>query len=393
MCGDADLWWPYVKSVTRSVFKSQNPQIGFSINNSGVNGGEFDLIDAVDPHTHMVIRGMFGITPDVPNDTFYITPSFPTSWNNASIKTPKISYSYDREGDVCRLAVESSKPSIKVIVPYPGCADKIVTPKELRSVVEFKMPLADTVSSKDKPVVIADKSPRPALPPISEENMRRILMLDLSDIYNTTLNILCTETEFISDVDACTTIAGWWGTTPGKTGKGSEIVCGTDGVKFLIKGRNMAAEGKGKNLIALSSWGKKNGGYSLPAAVVIPIERKTEKIWLLLQSYVCPMKNYIPNGEIVLHYEDGTDKLIQLIPPYNLDTYYQPFARAGSFVELGELSKPQGWSACHTRFSKPNALELPIECDAAKVLKSIEVRGTCSEGVIGVTAVTVLPAK
>lgn len=63
---------------------------------------------------------------------------------------------------------------------------------------------------------------------------------------------------------------------------------------------------------------------------------------LLLQNYVHPMKNYISDGEIVLHYAGGTQAITQaitsLVPPLNLDCYFQHFSRGSATVPLGEFA-------------------------------------------------------
>jgi hypothetical protein len=344
----------------------------------------------------MVIRGMFGISPDIPKNTFYITPAFPSDWKKASIRTPMISYQYSRAGNRCSVTVLTPEPTLKIIRPYPGAAETIRTKRERKSVVEFTLPDIKHLTAEENsaPQVLAEKNPRKGLTALSADELSRTVMLDLSEVYNTTLKKMTTETSFMTDYGTPTTITGWWHTPPGATGAGDEVVVGADGVKFLVKGRNDAAEGKGGNIIAVSSWGRCDGGYSLPGAVTIPINRKIRKSWLLLQSYVSPLKNYIPNGEVVLNYSDKTKQIIQLIPPYNLDIYYQPFARDGAAVELGKAQvKSAGWDPCYTELNRANALELPIECDGTKVLNSIEIRGTCSEGVIGIAAVTLLPAE
>ena len=69
---------------------------------------------------------------------------------------------------------------------------------------------------------------------------------------------------------------------------------------------------------------------------------RCERVWLLLQSYVHPMKNYIPNGEVVLHYADGRQTIESLVPPFNLDCYFQHFSRKGTPVPLGVLG-PAGF--------------------------------------------------
>ena len=95
-----------------------------------------------------------------------------------------------------------------------------------------------------------------------------------------------------------------------------------------------------------------------------------ERIWLLLQSYVHPMKNYIPNGEVVLHYADGRQTIESLVPPFNLDCYFQHFSRKGTPVPLGVLG-PSGF--VHPGMLFPHADALEITCDPEVPLESIEV--------------------
>ncbi len=105
-------------------------------------------------------------------------------------------------------------------------------------------------------------------------------------------------------------------------------------MRFLTSGRPRPGTGKTpKNLLAMASWKP----YPLPGGAVIPVGFRCRRVWLLLQSYVHPMKNYIPNGEVVLHYAGGRQTVESLVPPYNLDCYFQHFSQKGLPVALGRF--------------------------------------------------------
>ena len=99
------------------------------------------------------------------------------------------------------------------------------------------------------------------------------------------------------------------------------------------------------------------------------------------------MKNYIPNGEVVLHYAGGRRTIESLVPPFNLDCYFQHFSRRGVAVPMGVLGTA---SFVHPGMLTPHADALEIACDASCALESIELRATCSEGVLGLVGMTVL---
>lgn len=143
------------------------------------------------------------------------------------------------------------------------------------------------------------------------------------------------------------------------------------------------------DLLALSSWRP----YPFPGGATIPVGLRCDRVWLLLQAYVHPMKNYIPNGEVVLHYAGGRDEIISLIPPHNLDCYFQHFSLEGTPVPLGRLSWASGWSFVHQGLSEAHADSLNIACDPNSTLNAIELRATCSEGVLGVLGMTVQEAR
>jgi len=388
-CGDADLWWPYVHTVAASSFRSDGPSIRFGISNTGSGGSEIEDVDADDPHSQMAVRGLFGVTPNFPEDRIYVAPGFPSAWKEASLKTPYVSIQYTRKGSNCTLRIETPLPTVKVVRGRIDLPEQ-TTKKEKISVVSYTLPKAAPVPPlpPKAPQVMTDKNPPKSLPQLSAKDERQQIPLDLSAAYNTRLRKLCTEIRFTSDCGGDTTIHTWWHTVVGYTGDGSEKIDASDGTQFLLKGRSASAN----NLLALSSW-KHNDTCPLPSVAHISINKKLKSVRLLMQNYVSPIKNYIPNGEVVLHYADGTSETTQLIPPYNLDCYFQAFSREGESIPLGGLEESEGWSPCYKERDDAQAQMLPIPCDSSRTLKEIEIRATVSEGVLGITAITLIPAK
>jgi hypothetical protein len=109
-----------------------------------------------------------------------------------------------------------------------------------------------------------------------------------------------------------------------------------------------------------------------------------------MQGYVHPMKNYVPNGEIVLRYAGGRQTILSLVPPFNLDCYFQHFSRQGTPIPLGTLGAA---GFIHPGMLQPHADALEICCDSSALLEAIEVRATCSEGVLGLMGLTGLVAR
>ena len=138
--GDADLWWPYIRTVVGSAFRSDFPGIGFGISNPGRQRqpGDREDIDAVDPHTHLVVRGLFGIEPALHEGRIEICPAFPSEWTEASIRTPDVSYEWRREGDRATFRIRTPQPVVKQ-VRANRTGQPVTTPAETESVVTVVM--------------------------------------------------------------------------------------------------------------------------------------------------------------------------------------------------------------------------------------------------------------
>jgi hypothetical protein len=266
-----------------------------------------------------------------------------------------------------------------------------VTPAETESVVKLKIgPRLPQLPATHPPTILAEREPVKAPAPLTADQRRRLAPVDLSRAFNSTQEEMTGQTKFVFDHDDETdlkTLAEWWATPTIALSPMAQRLETADGVTYLTAGRK-AEDKPHKSLLALASWKP----YSLPAGAVIALGRKTERLYLLLQSYVHPSRCYIPNGEVVLIYAGGERKTVQLIPPFNLDCYYQHFSREGIEVKFGKLVYGK-WSAVRPPIPDAHADSLMIPCDPGRVLKAVELRATCSEAVIGLAGLTVLEAS
>ena len=388
--GDVDLWYPYLRTAVSSSYQSDFPGINMGISNFGAGGGDREDVDSVDPFCHAVVRGLFGIEPRLDEGWIALCPAFPTGWKQASIKQPDVSYKFNLDGDTATFVISTPKPLVKK-VRANLTGPEVVTPAEKLSVVKVKLGpiVASPESSTTPPILAEQKKANGDLEPITPGESVRQRLFDLSGAYNLTWEELYGLSFTFDYADAPGPWATWWGNPTWIPQPSPRMVEASNGLRFLTAGLPRRAVVKPKSLLALSSWPP----YPLPAAATLPIGLRSKQLWLLLQCYVHPMKNYISNGEVVLKYATGEDQVVSLIPPYNLDVYFQPFSQQGVMVPVRQRSSQAGFGFVHAGLSTFHANALPIECDPSRELVAVELRATCSEGILGLAGMTVIEAE
>ncbi len=428
--GDADVWWKYISTIVRASFNGRYPGVNYGVNNKGASAGIEEQLDSTDAHIHMAVRGLYGITPAIHEDRLHIAPNFPNDWMEASIKTPDFSYTYKREGNTALFDITSVVPLIKV-VRGNLTGEEVTTNRESRSTV--KVNLGEPVAyqrPKHKPTIRIKGVPsdqqmesrtigvvnfdqalqlgesglvRPTQ--LTRDERRRQVMIDLREHYNVGYRELA-ETQFIFDYDdKPIPLRNFWGLPVIIPPEGKS--CGANrhaglwphqltldastGTRFLIADTQCTGYPEHPRLIALSI----TPPYPLPASATIAIGRKCDQVWPLMQSYAHAMKNYIPNGEILLRYADGVTQVEQLIPPYNMDTYFQHYSLKGVPVPLGKLFYVDPWGSGfdNREVLISHADALRIDSNPACVLKEIEFRSVCTESIIAVAALTVVESQ
>jgi len=89
-----------------------------------------------------------------------------------------------------------------------------------------------------------------------------------------------------------------------------------------------------------------------------------------------PWQNFIPNGRIAVNYQDGTQQILDLIPPYNYDCLIREHFAETTHME--PLDKD-----CHADI-------LDILTEPNKTIANIEFSCVVIETIIGVMGVTVV---
>ncbi len=163
------------------------------------------------------------------------------------------------------------------------------------------------------------------------------------------------------------------------------------GVPFKTPG-----DAESKNIAFVSQWD------NYPRQIQVPLTGKASHAYFLMAGSTNPMQSRIDNGEVVIHYTDGSADRLALENPttwwpierdYYIDDY--AFARPGPVPPRVDLKTGAVLTLEAGQFREPNAtisggaatvLDLPL--DPTKELKSLTVRATANEVVIGVMGVT-----
>ena len=90
----------------------------------GHPAGATDFNDCFSMFCRTVVEGLFGFSPDLPNNIVRITPQFPADWDHASIRTPDFSLKFQRIDNSASYRVELAKAS-PMEVSLPVRAGKI----------------------------------------------------------------------------------------------------------------------------------------------------------------------------------------------------------------------------------------------------------------------------
>jgi hypothetical protein len=102
---EAFLLWK--SSLLESMYLGGSPGNFQQISTYDAIRGEAyrDFADPVGMTARSLIQGLFGILPDALNKELIIKPGFPSGWNNASIETPDLDFSFIRKGQTDRYTI------------------------------------------------------------------------------------------------------------------------------------------------------------------------------------------------------------------------------------------------------------------------------------------------
>ena len=146
---------------------------------------------------------------------------------------------------------------------------------------------------------------------------------------------------------------------------------------------------------------------NFPEKIQIKLSGKAKHLYLLMAGTTNPMQSNITNGEIIVHYKDGTHTNLPLKNPENWwpieqDYYTDNFAfttkapkpprvhlKTGEiFLDFKDYTSIKGFTNFAIDGGAATILDLPL--DATKELKNIELKTIANDVVIGIMSITLL---
>jgi len=98
------------------------------------------------------------------------------------------------------------------------------------------------------------------------------------------------------------------------------------------------------------------------------------------------VKCYSPCAEITISYSDGTNTLVQLIPPFNISTFNQDICPEAMTIPFGTFA---AYQTLAKEIAYPHLAVNDLVLDNTKNLSAIEIKSTASETMLGLIGVTI----
>ena len=95
--GDVDRYWPLVRSIVQGALTSSDGSLRSTQDNSGRGTGLRHTAEVQAPLLQMVVEGLFGLCPAVPEDHLLIRPNVPRHWGHARLRRPGLTVRYRRQ--------------------------------------------------------------------------------------------------------------------------------------------------------------------------------------------------------------------------------------------------------------------------------------------------------
>ena len=287
-----------------------------------------DFADNVGITARAIVCGLFGIIPDALNGRCILKPAFPEEWDEVSIKTPYLSYSFRREGskDIYEIEQHFTRPLQIVVRANAGggaylevagdssgkqtiTVDRTKLPKPIVH-KKIRAPKADVSSRRYLRRMGLDDFPARA--------MRKARMVDLTEHFNANVDDIY-RNEYLSPRPPFTTLE-----LP-KQGVGEWCIphemheIEDDGLRAALQdgvfdtgvGVRFRSPEQGPNIIYTSLWD------NYPDSVTIPLEGRARWAGLLMAGSTNNMQSRIENGRVTVTYADGSKDVLPLENPIN----------------------------------------------------------------------------
>lgn len=403
-----------------------------------------DFGDNIGITSRAIINGLFGIIPDALNGRCILKPAFPSDWNEASIKTPYLTFTFHRDGDkeTFEISQNFSRP-LQIIVRANIGGGKYIETKgnsEQHQIITVNCP--HNTMAKEEDTQNRDKAIAQTAQFMHEMGLDDIAInakdsqckIDISSYFNANADDIF-KNEYLTPRSPYTTLE-----LP-KQGVGQWCVPKTyyeiedDGLRAKIKdgildtdlGLHFLSPKEGKNIIYTSLW----DNYPDSVTIDLPADLTSDNpslasdnlgltskrtgpasdnsgfdyAYLLLAGSTNNMQSRIANGIITANYADGSADSLKLENPYNWcpieqDYYYDDNAFWSSPKHPYRISFTDGKvSRSLTEAKKPQTIIpcgagviLKMHLNREKHLKSFGIRTLSNDVVIGLMGITLSSA-
>lgn len=367
-----------------------------------------DFSDNTGTSARALLQGLFGIVPQALDGKCVIRPGFPKEWNTTSVKTPYITYTFERKNgmDTYVIKQDFAQP-LQIIIRQNignGCYIDHAGTTEKTQTISF----ATTENTVDE---VAEYTPAACEYTESQLGLdepnpgKNLKTVNLSKAFNAKVSDIFKQ-EYLSPRPEGVTLQipkqgiGEW-CHPQLTAEINDSVFRKHikGGSFTMAGVKFATPAKGKNIIYTSLWD------NYPSRVDIPLSGSASKAYLLMTGSTNPMQSHIDNALVTVAYTDGTQDTLHLLPPYNwcpieqdyfvdnkafttlpLRPYRVCFGTCDVSRDLGALYNIK---EVYGRELKGGAAQmLTMHLNPKKSLKSLSVIPQSNDVVIGLMAIT-----
>jgi hypothetical protein len=448
--GRPDEAWKITKgSLLAAMFLGISPGNVGSMSYLDAYRGESqrDFADGSGVLSRALIEGLFGVRPDALAGELRFEPGWPTAWDRASLRHPDFSVEFRRTGDTdtyqiigaaglaLRLRLVALRDRVGVVMvdgaktAWHEVEDSIGLPR-----IEIQAPAA---AAHRVTVVWAGNVPSAQAagggfvrvtqgemswwqPPVARKDAPgtslaagppsggKFETVDLAAVFNDRVTEIfkheyrSPRSPFVSLALPKQGLGAWAGGVNeaaeiddaglrAASEKGGGRITLPNGVPFATPAR--ADE---KNILFTSQWD------NFPREAVVPLTGRARHLSLLVAGSTNPMQSRFENGEIVVTYTDGSTDRLALVNPINwwpieqdylIDDYQ--FRRPEPLPVRVNLKSGEVRVLDHATFDgrggkvpggAATVLELALQPD--KELRSLTVRATANEVVIGLMAAT-----
>lgn len=337
-CGLADEGWRILQgNLLDSAFARVVPG---SQSNAGA---ATDFGDILHPFCRAVVEGLFGYVPDRPSRSVLLRPALPSSWPEASIRTPDFSLNCRRAGNVETYELTLTEPAaveFRVRASAAGTRSASINGTPVRWVAEqgagFTTVIIPAVRGPRFTLAIEFErrlpaaSPRPLAtrPSIPKQAVAaapagaRWRTLDLDAVHNGDIRTIFQQ-QYLSPRPATVsvrlgvdgyspwTFAPWKLDPPAIDLSRVAALTGATGELVTPQGARFRVPREGRNVAFTSLWD------NWPARVEVPVNARAEAAWLLVAGSTNPMQTRIANAAVHFHYAGGATDTLELVPPLN----------------------------------------------------------------------------